>query len=107
VREVRGGERLGCDPAGLEELQRDLAGGRELGSAPHDEHAARERERQRHGRDPGLELGDERPELDRGGTEPFEVAVTGTGGVGRQQSEGCELVQVRLRRRDGVLVTGM
>ena len=60
VREVRRGERLGRDAAGLQELQRDLSRGRELGSAADDEHAPGIRERKRDVRDPRLDRADER-----------------------------------------------
>ena len=52
VREVCRRQRLRGDAAGLEELQRDLACGRELDSAAHDEHATCVRELNRHGGDP-------------------------------------------------------
>ena len=45
VREVGCRQRLGRDPAGLRQLERDLACRRELDPAPDDEHAADERER--------------------------------------------------------------
>ena len=47
VREVGRGQRLGRDAAGLEQLQRDLARGRELDAAADHEHAAGVRERHR------------------------------------------------------------
>ena len=47
VREVGRRQRLGRDAAGLEQLERDLARGRELDAAADHEHPARVRERQR------------------------------------------------------------
>ena len=64
VREVRGRERLGGDPAGLRQLQRDLAGRRELDAAPDREQAPCEDER------PGRLLRRPRRCFDRLGEQP-------------------------------------
>ena len=58
VSEVGRGQRLGGDLAGLEQLQRDLARGRELGPAADHEHPADRRERDGDRRDRPLEQRD-------------------------------------------------
>jgi hypothetical protein len=55
VREVRRSERLGCDPTGFEELERELTGRRELRAPSDDEHPPRVRERDRDVPDPLLD----------------------------------------------------
>ena len=55
VDEIRGRQRLGRDATRLEQLQRDLARGRELGAAADHEHPADEGERDRDLRQPPLE----------------------------------------------------
>ncbi len=106
VREVGRRQRLGGDPARLEQLQRHLARGGELGAAADHEHAAGEREGDRHVPDRRLELRDDAREergdlVDRGG-ELVALARC----MGGEEAERGDLVRVGLRRRHGELGAG-
>ena len=107
VREVGRGQRLGGDPAGLQQLQRDLARRRELGAPPDHEHPPDERERQRERRRPAARA---RRARRRSGRRPCgcrrATSRAPAGRVRGEERERRELVQVRLRRGDGALGPG-
>jgi pimeloyl-ACP methyl ester carboxylesterase len=103
VREVGRGQRLRSDLAGLEELQRDLARRAELDAAADHEHPSGKREGARDGHDPLLEIRDRLCDLRGGRAQAVRHRAALTRGVTCQQGEGGDLVQVRLRGRDGPL----
>ena len=105
--EVGRRERLGGDPTRLLQLERDLARGGELEASPHDEHAADEGERVRRGGDGSGQPRNDAGHLVGDPLEPRHDAVPPTRGAAGEQRQRGQLVDVGLRRRDGVLRPGL
>jgi hypothetical protein len=106
VGEAGRGQRLGCDPAGLEELEGDLARGRELGAPTDDEHAPREREGDSDARDPRLHRGHEVAHEPGDRAKLIRMTCADARCVRGEQPERRDLVGIGLRRRDGELRPG-
>ena len=106
VREVGRGERLGGNPAGLGQLQGDLAGGGELDAAADHVHPPHVREGRRERRNGPLERRELVREEARRGTDALRDLVHAPGGRAGEQGQRRELVQERLRGRDRPLLAG-
>src|SRR3954451_11371943 len=104
MREVGGGQRPRSRLARLEELERDLAGGRELWPAPDDKHAADERERRAELARARLEPRQRALELPRDGADPGGDPCAATAAMSCEQRERGDLVGVRLRGSDRALL---
>jgi hypothetical protein len=99
VGEVGRSQRLGRDLARLEQLQRDLTGGRELGSAPDHEHPGDRGEGDSYGGRQPLELGQVLLELSGHLVEQPRQLVAPAGEAAGEEGDRGQLGRVGLRRR--------
>jgi hypothetical protein len=106
MREVGGRQRLRCDTACLEQLERDLACRCELRAPPDHEHAADERQRSGELVHAALERRERLLQLVGGLPDAVRHRPAGLGRAGGQQGHRGDLGRVCLGRRDRILRTG-